>query len=863
MNVSTFYKQSHCQKVSGIERLVFEENKYTVLEKANSMICSLLKEGESIDKILKEVQTYLESHYQTDWWPFSWQRENHIKQDIARYQRFLHWLGKPDKVVDCDVTCKFQGTSDGNYLELSQDVSMICKRGEQYYAYLLNSGMAKRSMKGRSVHTSVLTDLEIMIPKLKLERKYPGITICQVFLRHKDDSPESIRPNFEVSQAKTSNVFVTDFGGFVLEDESFDFKGFSEQIQTVIDTPFAHSCYDCSYHTLCKLPSLESSAIVKEPEPVESHGYVMPSFTPSQLEVVNHKAGPLRVCAGPGSGKTAVLIGRIKKLIDGGVPSEFILAVTFSNEAAEELRKRCLSFCEEAYLPHICTLNAFGYRVLLDNKDLLDREINLLTNTERNAIIKNLLSLFPPLMGVNYNKEYGRGGLYQTIAGKLDTYFACESDAEFFQKVPTYGTDFVRFAHQYKDVIEARDFITFDEQIILCNKLFEEHPDILSIYQQVYKYICVDEYQDVNRAQVDMIYHLASHRNLMVVGDDDQSIYGFRGASASYMIDFVNHFPEAKTVVLKENFRSSKAIVDAAQAVISNNKARIDKDVRSTRELANARLPILVNGMDAAVVERVIAEVIHDGYSYGDIAVLSTKNAPLENLMQGMKSPCVLAKSYLRLEPLFLFLHGALATFYNPKDDTAMYILTGLFKLHHLIDRAGGCIYDTLIIKGYPSFENAVMSENPINQMLYKVGEVHRLFRDDLAPDVLLKMVAYNMNLEESPALPILLDQFEKQHIDSLEKMYKYTSRILQYEDETRVDVVSGNRVTLITSHDSKGREFPVVIMLNDYAEDASEDVRRLFYVAMTRPKDRLYVLSEKPNKVLSEMPHEIWKEVS
>lgn len=871
MVVKSYYEAGSCEEYYKLKGLFNENNRNKVLKEGICQLLPLIKEGNTPDILQKNIYNYLSSHYQQTWFSFPWQLSQAVNADVAKVMRFLGWLGNISiKELSRNisyVTCK--KLLDGSNT-LSQYVDIIAHDTNGCpMAIIISVGKNNRSVKGQSVHTASGTDLRAMLSKYVLEKEYPNITVYQVYLSHLNDTSDKLAP-FEITGRKSSNVIINGFSSYY-DGTEFDFDAFNGAILDVLDSPLQASCYDCDYAAYCHIPKVQeftepAENVEEGAEPESTSGYVMPNFTSAQSQVVSHVDGPMRVCAGPGSGKTATLIGRIKKLIDDGVAPEFILAFTFTNEAASVLEQRCLSFCEENSMPRVCTINSFCYQTILDNKDLCEEvlgyaSLKLLTISKRYEIIESLISLYPKLEGVSYEKKLGRNGYCKTLSDRLDNFFVLGRD-EFFKKYPMMGERFEKFALEYREIVDASGYIGFDQQISICNELFSKCPEALEVYQKVYKYVMVDEYQDVNAEQVSVIYALAAkHHNLVVVGDDDQSIYGFRGASSSYMMDFVKKYPEAKTVVLSENFRTASALVDAAQKLIQNNKKRLEKDVHATRDIHDS-LPIVVNASDAAAVSAVVTKCVSDGYSYGDIAVLSTKNAPLESLAQEVSFPHVLAKCYLRQDPWFLFLYAALSLYYDIKNDKAWYLLLSVFGQMAPFAECKGGFFDA-VTGGQRSVivDSHRSAEDGITNMLSYLRDAFDIFMEGLDVPLTLQMFSYKFNLEHLSAMTVLSDTFEKNHVLNIEGMAAYMEQMIQYEDETRVEVESGDRVTFITSHDSKGKEFGVVIMLNDYAEDSNsnEEVRRLFYVAMTRPKDRLYILSPKETGLLKEIPHTTW----
>ena len=741
--------------------------------------------------------------------------------------------------------------------DLCCNIPLVTQSASGYNAYLISFKTANKSYGGKSVHTAISTDLYAMVAKYGLERTYPNICIHSVYLLNEDDTEDTIRPALNICRTKKSNVFSQLYEDYY-ENGTFMFDFFLEIINQVKSQPIPYSCNECRNMQMCNAQTARSH-VSKETFPVQSEkaSYHVPTFTKKQNEVVCHNLGPMLVCAGPGSGKTATLVGRTQRLITHGVIPECMLIITFTNKAAGELLERCASFCSSGSYPKISTINALGYEILKDNVKELGFVPVLLDSVTQMQIVQALLMTMKPLHGFNYNREYGKYGLYKTVCRKLDAYLTASSPEHFFQSERELGTDFKEFAEKYKEIIKENGFISFDDQVTLCNRLFEDHPDILIQYQNLYQYVMVDEFQDINSAQAVFIYAIAKHGNIVAVGDDDQSVYGFRGASNRYMIDFSNHFPTAKTVVLDENFRSTQYIVDASQRLISNNRARIPKNIRCHGNVGIN--PIIVNGASPQEIEAIVRQCMDIGKAYSDIAIISTRNAPLELLHQQLDLPTVLAKSYLKDDMLFLSVYDTLHIAYHLSDVRTIYhffLLNGIeikqFEQgSDLLQWIKDTYADLSDFNYYSTFRNG----DAIYDILRKLSNLIYLSQSDISPDIYVQNTAYLLNLYSSEALNALTSLISDNQLLSLTSLYEHMDYMIKFDDETRLDHPAANAILLITSHESKGREFPVVIMFNDYKEEG-EEARRLFYVSMTRAKERLYILQDAryDNRFLKEL---------
>jgi len=306
-------------------------------------------------------------------------------------------------------------------------------------------------------------------------------------------------------------------------------------------------------------------------------------LNPSQREAVTAPDGPILVLAGPGSGKTRVLTYRIAYLLTARRVSPFhILAVTFTNKAAEEMRSRLEAlFGDRVGELTLGTFHATCARFLRREASLLGLHPQFVIYDEEDT----LEAIRQALRDLNLDeKRYRPGALRAAISRAKNEFIRPEA-----YPIRTYFDEIVaRVYARYEERLRAADALDFDDLLLRAVELFEEHPDVLARYQERYRHILVDEFQDTNTVQYLLLRLLASrHRNLFCVGDEDQSIYGWRGADFRNVIRFREHFPDARIIVLEENYRSTETILQAAQAVIRRNTERYNE-----KRLIAARGPV-------------------------------------------------------------------------------------------------------------------------------------------------------------------------------------------------------------------------------------------------------------------------------
>ncbi len=343
-----------------------------------------------------------------------------------------------------------------------------------------------------------------------------------------------------------------------------------------------------------------------------------------QKEAVLHVDGPCLVIAGAGSGKTKVLTTRIANLIEQGIPSYNILAITFTNKAAKEMRERLENIVPNNYA-FVGTFHSLGVRIIRENAEMfgLDRTFSIVDSDDVLSIIKKILKdngYDPKLNSPSYIRNK-----ISTIKNEMLT---DDEISNLFRTPPDKIA--VQVYYEYQNILKKNNSVDFDDLLKLPVELFMKNKDILESYQDKYKYILIDEYQDTNEVQYKLSKMLASkYKNIFIVGDPDQSIYMFRGANFRNILNFEKDYKDAKIIPLEENYRSTKHILDAANSVIKNNKERKDKNLWSSNgEGAKVKYYRAYDGKhEIQLVLDEIKRLLDDGYNRKNISVLYRTNA--------------------------------------------------------------------------------------------------------------------------------------------------------------------------------------------------------------------------------------------
>lgn len=583
-----------------------------------------------------------------------------------------------------------------------------------------------------------------------------------------------------------------------------------------------------------------------------------------QIKAVKHIDGPCLVIAGAGSGKTKVLTTRIAYLMEQGISDTNILAITFTNKAAKEMRER-LNVMVPGTRVFVGTFHSFGLKIIRENLELLgmDKNFTILDSDDVLSLIKKIMKDLG--MDIKEISPYFVRNKISFIKNELltdallDKYFNTEVE----KKV-------IEIYHAYLKVLKKNNSVDFDDLLKLPVELFKRNSDVLEHYQEHYQYILIDEYQDTNEVQYKLSKMLADkYKNIFVVGDPSQSIYGFRGANFRNILDFEKNFKNTEVIKLEQNYRSTKNILDAANSVIKNNKERKEMDLYST--LGDGVKVKYLRSYDEkheiALIVDEIKKLLKEGYTYQDIAIFYRTNAQSRNVEEVLLKngfPYKVVGSYYfynRKEIKDLLCYLRLIN--NTNDDVSLRRVINTPKrkignksvldLERRADAAGISMFDAIDSGKELEFKNIILElqQDALNLSL-----------TELIDDVLDKS-GLKRELESEHTLEADL---------RLENLMEFKSITASYEARTGsvnlgdfLDEISliadisehqddDNVITLMTLHSAKGLEFPIVFITgmeegifphqNAFLEgDAGiEEERRLCYVGFTRAKERLYL---------------------
>lgn len=606
-----------------------------------------------------------------------------------------------------------------------------------------------------------------------------------------------------------------------------------------------------------------------------------------QAEAVMTTEGPLLIMAGAGSGKTRVLTHRVAHLIqDLDVLPWRILAITFTNKAAREMKERISQLVDEsdAEAVWVSTFHALAVRILRRDIDKLGykKDFSIIDASAQRTLIKRILKDF----NVDIEKYAPRSVLGAISNAKN----AMEVPEEYVKKATGPFEEIVGKAYkEYQHRLALAQSLDFDDLIMLTIELLHKDQEVLSYYQEKFLYVHVDEYQDTNDAQYELVTLLsAKHRNLAVVGDSDQSIYGWRGANMQIILNFSKEYPDAKTVMLEQNYRSTQTILDAANAVIRNNNERIAKKLW-TDNGEGEKITYYRGQSDRSealfVIKEIRDAVDTQQHDYKDFAVLYRTNAQsrgVEEALVKANMPYTVvggSKFYDRKEIRDVLAYLSLVT--NPADNENFLRIvnepkrgigqTSLEKLRRFALENNWTLLDSAanatLIPGL-----SARAANKLTDFAKMISDFIKQMSFDLSLTDLTKSIleksGYEAQLKKSPTpenegrlenlseFLSVTEEFDKNYEPSDESISKYVDflgELALVSDLDNVDENSNNQITLMTLHAAKGLEFPVVFLVgmeeNIFPlsraaadDDQLEEERRLAYVGITRAKEKLFL---------------------
>ncbi|OGV55727.1 MAG: hypothetical protein A2017_03335 [Lentisphaerae bacterium GWF2_44_16] len=640
---------------------------------------------------------------------------------------------------------------------------------------------------------------------------------------------------------------------------------------------------------------------------------ILEQLNPEQREAAKTIKGPVLVLAGAGTGKTRVITYRIAYMLRHGIPPENILGMTFTNKAAREMKERLASLVSEndAAKVTLGTFHSFCARLLRKEIRIMGFTPNftIADDSDQAGIIKQAQAE----LGLSKREEIPVERVLWFIGNAKDNL----RTPRMAKNAADMDFDVLASAvyERYQQILENQNMLDFDDLLFFVYRMWNENPEILKKYQNIYKYILVDEYQDTNMVQFEMLRMLAGNAmNICAVGDDDQSIYGWRGAKVENIIRFPEHFPNTKLIKLEQNYRSTNKILGSANKIISCNPGRYEKSLWSNQGEGENLKVLQLRGEEeeAAFIADAISEVVStQDIDYNDIAILYRSNHLSRLIEQSLRKSQIPYKlvggqEFFKRKEI-RDAAAYLKIIVNPKDDQSLLRILGVpsrglgdkvVESLKVLQRSVFLSFTELLSEkafleklsskardAASAFSNCINKYREIfsrpgdlyqnvNDYLLEVGYLNGLLkiykdrkeaekRQENVCEFINAIAQYEQRYQGKPYLFEFLESFA----------------LLDENDKTEEEENSGNAVILTTVHAAKGLEFPYVFIIGmehnifpherSIKEGSTEEELRLFYVALTRAKNNLTIThsgsrmrygtpsSQRPSVFLSYLPEE------
>lgn len=806
------------------------------------VIRNIMKGG--IDFTVQDVYDAIDAHMNPE--VFHSVREHGINTEslVSRMTRFQSWLEK-QRVASTIYIPAGEETVQG--IDIPFD--LIVKDGCDVRVFKIknkkNDELTWRGKKNR-----VDESMELFLLQLVGEKLYPGASCsgCIAFLRDKQDSASKFTP-------------VDEYAGVIQHHFINDDRWAAEdKLEAILNGTHPKKCGDCSscpYETLCKEDVKETALMAIPPQPKAS-GNV--SFTRSQQKMINANNGVFRVLAGAGSGKTTCIANRICKLIEQSHPKK-ILLITYTTKGVEEMREKIEYWMAENGQTqyniddfNIFTFNSFGYEIIKQHYEEFGftEEPRLIEKQEEMQLIQELLDMNPEIPGYDYANplmnfhqfwmpvEMGRG-----VCIVMSEYFkilksqCCMTadDVAYVLKLNNpIAVQVFNLFEQYQDILSQRNLVDYEDQIALCYQFYADNENLR---KYGFEHIIVDEFQDSNQDQINLLYRMNQYPyivSLMVVGDDSQAIFEFRGANSDGIINFHKYF-DAVDINLMENFRSTKEICQVANYINDVNLNKVPKTLISSR--SGQKVELFGSASEWTFMDKVIEAIKTQNLSYSDVAIISRNRRELVEF-----------KHYLDCEGIPSIIAASELLIDHPHTK----IIVDFFRF--LVDTNQSLYYAEFL-----KLQDPVEFENNIHDFQNWFQKKKKAFLDDYfclhteTDKVDFIFTILDDIAIDSRAVTSLMNILRGKNLRSIIGLNNFLDSMMLYQADYQIEKIDVpvNAVTITTAHSSKGKEWKhCFIYLNKFRYPKSCDYqaqknlsdfeaeRRLLFVAVTRAKETL-----------------------
>lgn len=843
------------------------------------LITDLIQEGKQIRErdILPALETYFRREYSPEHFACAKECEVERQADYRKLERFVAFLAqngvKPlQKNIQEDVSYPV----DVNGHRLSRircRIDLVLEDGKgSKDAVIISPGKPAYNSRARLTARKPESSPELLAVQCALKSSKIACDKSAIYYMGGKNDTNGAYPDFSL----TNNTVAVSNDVISRTDISL----LMEPLEKILSGMPKKECGRCRFAGICCLETDNGTAgnmdcgcqiSGTEDSPVPSNV----KLTEKQEIIRNFRDGVMRVIAIPGSGKTFSLVQRLVNLIQQGVPPEKILFVTFANKTAREIQNRVYRQVSSAKKPEITTFNSLGMKILRENEDIVGK-VTLATKIRVTELILELLSdeRTGKIAGYSYENVLGEHGIASKLQSAITEINRDGKDLYLAKQRKKGGeldyAGIFRFYDVYAGEAVKRNLITFDEQISKAVELLRHNLEIRDRYGAKWDYIMADEYQDVSKTDAELLYMLADagKGNLMCVGDMDQAIYAFREKDCGEQLySLPVRYPGCATVFMNDNFRSAEKILKASSLLIANNPGRMECEINVHKPEGSR--PLFKGKYKMEQLPEIIRQLTLKGYCPGDIGILARYNKTLfhaSDILDAQGMPSQSPKTYLRENPVFLRVYDLLNLYFNGFSDRRtdssfyrMYLSCGAEGLlYKKADMMQQTVYDSLAASGeiFPIDFDSIAAclpyqcDNPHNSgHMAVMGKLfHAMYEIKYADRALDRALARIAEILFDGRVPYAVDDIVKiiyeGKIKTFRELFTCMGQMIAYSDDKKTEwLIRHDRLNLLTAHESKGLEFPVVIILNCEEFIRDDDERKLFYVAMTRAQKELIMV--------------------
>ena len=613
----------------------------------------------------------------------------------------------------------------------------------------------------------------------------------------------------------------------------------------------------------------------------------------AQSKAISHGEGPMLVLAGPGSGKTLVITQRIKYLIEEyHVKPEHILVITFTKAAALEMQKRFLGMTSDKIYPvNFGTFHAIFFQILKQTYSF--NASSIMKEVQKRSLLEEIIESIPESLKEKAQQNQAAsiepedaGENIQRLLSEISKVKNCGLSLEGYQSEVCSEEIFSYIYQQYCRKMAMLRKVDFDDMVLLCYKLLKSRPDVLRMWQEKFQYILIDEFQDISPMQYEIVRMLAEpNQNLFIVGDDDQSIYGFRGSNPEIMLHFQDDYPSAKRVLLNVNYRSKSDIVECANRLISNNTKRFDKQVEAKNTASDGvRLCYFESRQEQAKnIALLIKQYMKQpGAHYHDIALIYRTN-----------THAIMTAEKLIQENIPFQLKEKVKSVYDSAvaKDIVAYLQYAMYQkdlkaFYRIMNRPVRYIRrDTVPMHPFTMHE-LIQNNKDKNYVIHNITQMYDKFKflKNMSPyaavNFIRKGIGYEAYLQEKAketgaSLKKWMEELDtlQESARNFETVKEWLVHIENYDESLeQARQEQEDAVHIVTMHASKGLEWPIVILpdVNEgyvphkkaITDEHIEEERRMFFVAMTRAKEKLFLFCVKEKEAGNILPSRFIQEL-